>query len=153
MLHLRCGYFFTNLFMNLTALRQGVLPTPWPLDYPMAWVDPRDIGEVAAMRLLADSWSGSHVQAVHGPEDLTFSRVADILSQAIGRDVRAERISDDDFRTALRSAGLSSGQIEGIVGMSTGQRENFVPEDKRSILTTTPTTLAAWAHAHLRPAL
>jgi hypothetical protein len=37
--------------------------------------------------------------------------------------------------------------------MSTGLRENFVPEDKRSILTTTPTALGAWAHAHLRPLL
>ncbi len=152
-LHLRCGYFFTNLFMDLVALRKGVLPTSWPLDYPMAWVDPRDIGEIVASRLLSDSWSGRHVQAVHGPEDLTFSQVAEILSQAVGRQVRAERISDDDFRSSLCSVGLSAEQIEGIVGMSAGLRENFVPEDKRSILTTTPTTLAAWAHAHLRPAL
>ncbi|RKT82555.1 Uncharacterized conserved protein YbjT, contains NAD(P)-binding and DUF2867 domains [Saccharopolyspora antimicrobica] len=152
-LHLRCGYFFTNLFMELDGLRRGVLRTPWPLDFAMPWLDPRDIGEVAAARLLADSWSGAGVQAVHGPEDLTFSRVAEILSRAIGREVRAERISDDDFRASLRSAGLSSAQVEGIVGMSVGQRENFVPEDERSLITTTPTTLAAWAHAHLRPAL
>jgi hypothetical protein len=32
-------------------------------------------------------------------------------------------------------------------------RPEFVPEDKRSIVTTTPTTLAAWAHANLRPLL
>ncbi|MER5391279.1 hypothetical protein [Saccharopolyspora sp. NPDC002686] len=48
---------------------------------------------------------------------------------------------------------MSSGQVEGIVGMSTGQLDGFTPEDERSILTTTPTTLAAWAHAQLRPAL
>ncbi|MEU5852626.1 NmrA family NAD(P)-binding protein [Saccharopolyspora shandongensis] len=152
-LHLRCGYFFTNLFMELDGLREGVLRTTWPLDFSMPWVDPRDIGEVAAARLLSDGWSGRHVQAVHGPEDLTFPRVAEILSHAVGREVRAERISDDEFRASLRSAGLSSGQVEGIVGMSIGLRENFVPEDKRSVLTTTPTALAAWAHAHLRPLL
>ncbi|MER7011437.1 NAD(P)H-binding protein [Saccharopolyspora sp. NPDC000359] len=152
-LHLRCGYFFTNLLMELADLRRGVLRTPWPLDHPMAWVDPRDIGEVAAARLLSDGWSGASVQAVHGPEDLTFTRVAEVLSLAVGHEVRAERISDDEFRAALRSAGVSDGQVEGIVGMSTGLRDGFVPEDERSILTTTPTTLAAWAHAHLRPAL
>ncbi|MDA3649028.1 NAD(P)H-binding protein [Saccharopolyspora indica] len=152
-LHLRCGYFFTNLFMDLQDLREGVLRTPWPLDYAMPWVDPRDIGEIAAARLLATNWSGCGVQAVHGPEDLTFAQVAEILSRSVGREVRAERISDDEFRAALRSAGLSSGQVEGIVGMSVGQREDFVPEDVRSIVTTTPTTLAAWAHAWLRPAL
>ncbi|KAA5826489.1 NAD(P)H-binding protein [Saccharopolyspora hirsuta] len=152
-LHLRCGYFFTNLLMDLADLRSGVLRTPWPLDFSMPWVDPRDIGEVAAARLLSDSWSGAGVQAVHGPEDLTFSRVAEIVSRAVGNEVRAVRISDDEFRAALRSAGLSSGQVEGIVGMSVGQRDGFTPEDERSILTTTPTTLAAWAYAHLRPAL
>lgn len=152
-LHLRCSYFFTNLFLDLENLRRGVLPTPWPLDYAMGWVDPRDIGDVAAARLLGDGWSGSLVQAVHGPADLTFHQVADIVSCAVGQAVRAERVSDDDVRAGLRSAGMSSGQIEGIVGMPAGLRENFTPEDERSVLTTTPTTLAAWAHAHLRPLL
>jgi len=50
----------------------------------------------------------------------------------------------------FRSAGLSDKQIEGILGMFTGLREDFVPEDARSIVTTTPTTPAAWAYEHLR---
>lgn len=152
-LHLRCAFFFTNLLMELEALREGVLRTTWPLDHPMPWVDPRDIGEVAAARLLSDTWSGRHVQAVHGPEDLTFSRVAEIVSRAVGSRVRAERISDDDLRSDLRSAGLGDKQIEDIVGMSSGLREGFVAEDERGVLTTTPTTLSAWAHTHLLPAL
>lgn len=152
-LHLRCGHFFTNLLMESDSLREGVLATPWPLDQAMPWVDPRDIGDVAAARLLAGNWSGSQVQAVHGPEDLSFARVAQILSRALGRQVRAERISDDRMRAALGAVGLSTGQIEGLVGMSAGLREDFTPEQERDVLTTTPTTLAAWAHAHLRPAL
>ncbi|RZS41170.1 uncharacterized protein YbjT (DUF2867 family) [Herbihabitans rhizosphaerae] len=151
--HLRCGYFFTNLMFELDSLREGVMRTPWPLDFPMAWVDPRDIGDVAAARLLSDSWTGRHVQAVHGPEHLTFSRVAEILGGAIGRPVHVERITDDDLRAGLRAAGLSAGQIEGFVGMSAGLRENFVPENERTVVTTTPTTLGSWAYTHLRPLL
>lgn len=152
-LHLRCGYFFTNLLLELQALREGVLRTAMPIDHPIPWVDPRDIGEVVAARLLSDGWSGRHVQAVHGPEDLSFSQAAEVVSQAVGRQVRAETISDDDLRSALRSAGLGDKQIEGIVGMSSGLRGDFMAEDERSILTTTPTTLAAWTYAHLLPAL
>ncbi len=37
-----------------------------------------------------------------------------------------------------------------MVGMSVGLREDFVPADPRTALTTTPTTLRAWAHDHLR---
>ncbi|SIO87768.1 NAD(P)H-binding protein [Nocardiopsis sp. JB363] len=150
-LHLRCGYFFTNLLMELDSLREGVLPTLWPLDFAMPWVDPRDIGEVAAARLLAGGWSGRQVQAVHGPEDLSFSRVAEVLGSVLGREVRADRVPDDDVRAGLRSVGLSAGQVEGVVGMAAGLREGFVPEQERDVLTTTPTTLAAWAHTHLRP--
>ena len=35
--------------------------------------------------------------------------------------------------------------------MTTVTRADFVPEDKRSFITTTPTTLAAWAIATFAP--
>lgn len=152
-LHLRCGYFFTNLLGELDSIREGVLKAPMALDYAQPWVDPRDIGEIAAARLLSAGWSGRHVQAVHGPEDLTLSRVAEIISEVTGHRVRAETICQDNLRRSLRSAGLGDKQVEGIAGMSTVMREDFIAEDKRSILTTTPTTLPAWAYARLRPAL
>ncbi|MFD0442785.1 NAD(P)H-binding protein [Streptomyces indonesiensis] len=83
--HLRCGYFFTNLEFELAALRAGTLQVILPLDQPMAWVAPRDIAEVAATRLLSPDWSGRCVQAVHGPADLTWREVGDILTAATGR--------------------------------------------------------------------
>ena len=151
-LHLRCGYFFTNLLGDPEALQRGVLETAMPIDAPMPWVDPRDIGDIVAARLLATDWSGRHVQAVHGPRDLTFAEVAEIVSSATGRPLRPRQIPDEELRSALSSAGMGDKQVEGILGMSTGLREDFVPEDERSLLTTTPTTLAAWAYEHLRRA-
>lgn len=109
----------------------------------MPWVDPRDIGDVAAARLLAAEWSGRHVQAVHGPEYLTFAQVAEILGHATSQTMHAETMTDDELRSSLQAAGLGAGQVEGIVGVSVGLRENFTAEDNRSVLTTTPTTLAA----------
>ena len=34
-LHLRCGYFFPNLTMQLDNLRDGVVPVLLPVDHPM----------------------------------------------------------------------------------------------------------------------
>ncbi|MGH3393879.1 MAG: NAD(P)H-binding protein [Streptosporangiaceae bacterium] len=150
-LHLRCGYFFTNL--DLESIRAGVLRAPMAVDYALPWVDPRDIGEVAAVRLLSTGWSGRQVQAVHGPEDLTLTQAAQIISDATGYQVRAETISQEALRELLRAEGLGDRQVEGMAGMSAVLRDDFIAEDERSILTTTPTTLAAWAHAHLLPAL
>lgn len=150
--HLRCGYFFSNLLMSLDDLARGVLPTPFRPERPMAWVDPRDIGDVVAARLLADDWRGRVVQGVHGPEDLSFAQVAKILTEALGRPVRVEAVGDDEVRAALGAAGLPPGAVEGIAGMAAGTRD-LTPEQPRDVLTTTPTTLTAWAYAHLRPML
>ncbi|WP_369256608.1 hypothetical protein [Geodermatophilus amargosae] len=115
-------------------------------------MDPRDVGDVAAARLLAADWTGRQVQAVHGPADLTWHGVAEIVSAATGHPVRAEQIGDDDLRPGLTAAGLTERQVEAVVGMAAGLRDSE-PEDPRTVLTTTPTTLAAWAHEHLRPLL
>jgi uncharacterized protein YbjT (DUF2867 family) len=153
LLHLRCGYFMTNLLHDLDGLRAGRLTTIRPLDEPMPWVDPRDIATVAAARLLADDWTGRQVQAVHGPADLTWTEAAAALSTATGVSIEAQQITDDDERAALRDAGMGEVAVEGIVGMSVGKRDGFTPEQPRSVLTTTPSSLAGWAITHLRPVL
>ena len=153
LLHLRCGYFMTNLLHDLDGLRAGRLTTFRPLDEPMPWVDPRDIATVATTRLLARDWTGRQVQAVHGPADLTWTEAAATLSTATGRSIEAHRITEDEERAALRAAGMTEVAVEGIVGMGFGAHTGFVPEQPRSLLTTTPSTLAGWAISHLRPAL
>lgn len=99
-LHLRCGYFFTNLAMQLDTLRGGVVPIVLPVDAPMPWVAPRDVAEVAASRLLSAAWSGRQVQAVHGPEDLSWAQACAVVTEATGTPVRAERIGSVTTRCA-----------------------------------------------------
>ncbi len=48
---------------------------------------------------------------------------------------------------------MSEVAVEGIVGMSTGKRDGFSPEQPRSVLTTSPSSLAGWAITYLRPVL
>jgi uncharacterized protein YbjT (DUF2867 family) len=151
--HLRCGYFFTNLLLDVDGLRQGALATTLPLDQRLAWVDPRDVGDVAAARLLSTAWSGRHTQGVHGPADLSFTEAASVLTDALGRPVRAVRITDEQAAAPLRELGLTERQVDGTIGMLRGMRGPFVPEDPRSVRTTTPTTLGAWARTVLRPAV
>ncbi|MFC8710661.1 NAD(P)H-binding protein [Streptomyces sp. NPDC057197] len=151
-LHLRCGYFFTNLLLSLDDLAAGRLTTADAPDRTLPWTDPRDIGDIAAARLLCDTWHGRTVQGVHGPEDLSWRRVAQILTAALGREIRLRTVSDDDVRRTLAAAGLAPDAVDAVVGMTTGTR-TLVPEQPRDAVTTTPTALAGWAHAHLRPLL
>lgn len=151
--HLRCGYFFTNLEPQLDMVRSGTLQVILPVDQPLAWVAPRDIAEVAVTRLLSSAWSGRHVQAVHGPQDLSWRQVAEIVSEATGRPLRVEQIPDEAMRSGLEQAGIPDAAVDAIMGMSTGFRDGFVPEQPRSARSTTPTTLASWAYDVLRPQL
>ncbi len=152
-MHLRCGYFFTNLLMDVDSLRAGSLAIMRPPDVPMPWVDPRDVGDIVAARLLSTAWSGREVQAVHGPEDLSYTDVADILTRATGREITLKPVSDDDVRQGMLNAGMSARAADGIMGMTSGTRDGFRPEQSRSIFTTTPTRLGEWAFTHLRPVL
>lgn len=151
--HLRCGFFFTNLLFQLDALRAGEVSVILPVDHRMPWVAPRDIAAVAASLLVQQGPDGRHVQAVHGPRDLSWAEAAAEVSEATGRPLRVIQIPDDDMRAALSSAGLSPAQVEGMVGMSVGLREGFEPEQPRDAISTTETTLGAWAFDVLRPLL
>ncbi|MCO8273550.1 NAD(P)H-binding protein [Actinoplanes sp. TRM 88003] len=151
LLTLRCGYYFTNLYGMLDSLREGVLTTTVAPSRRMPWVDPRDVGEVAAARLLA-GWPGSAVQAVHGPADLSWDEAAGILGAVLGRDVSAVRITDEQLQQALTGAGLSEVAAAGIAAMTSGIPDDFVPEQSRDFRSSTPTTLAAWAYGNLRGA-
>ena len=152
-LHLRCGFFFSNLLLQLDAIRAGKVPIVLPVDQPMGWVAPRDIAEVAVSRLLNTDWSGRVVQAVHGPADLSWSQAMTIVADVTGHKVTVEQIPDDQMRGILAEGGMGPGLVDAVMGMSTGLRENFVPEQPRTPQTTTPTTLAAWATDELRPLL
>lgn len=147
--HLRCGYFFTNLVMQLDAIRSGTIPVLLPPDSRMSWVAPRDIAAVAACLLLSTSWSGRRVQAVHGPADLSWNDVAAILASKRGTPVKAEQIADDEMRRMYLSAGISQSAAEALLGMSTGLRDGFTPEQARTLVSTTPTALRSWVSEEL----
>jgi hypothetical protein len=76
LLHLPCGFFMTNLLMDLDGLRAGRLTTVRLLDEPMPWVDPGGIAAVATVRLLADGWTGRRCRRCTGPPDLTWTEAA-----------------------------------------------------------------------------
>jgi hypothetical protein len=84
---------------------------------------------------------------------LTWSEAAAVLSAATGLQITAQQITHVEESAALRKAGLGQEAVEGILGMSIGERDGFIPEQKRSPVTTTPSSLASWAITHLRPAL
>ena len=124
-----------------------------PLDQAHPWVAPRDIAEVAVHTLLNPDWHGHRVQAVHGPEDMSWNDVASIVSEGVGHEVSVQRISDSEMRQRLFSVGMPEQMVDAVMGMSIGVRDEFQPEQPRTIVTSTPTRLSGWVRDELVPIL
>ncbi|MBP2437364.1 hypothetical protein [Microbacterium amylolyticum] len=57
------------------------------------------------------------------------------------------------MREQYVQAGMPAPMAEAILGMSTGRRDGFTPEQSRSVITTTPSSLRGWIREELRPLL
>jgi uncharacterized protein YbjT (DUF2867 family) len=68
--------------------RTGTFRSPWGLARAQSLVDLRDVAEAAAVLLTEDGLDGGTFEAV-GPEPLTAPRIADLLGEWLGREVRA----------------------------------------------------------------
>jgi uncharacterized protein YbjT (DUF2867 family) len=147
-LHLRPGYFFEN---NLGAIglikAMGVNGTALRADLKMAQIAARDIGEVAARRLLALDWKGRTIQELHGERDLTFVEVTAALGKAIGRpDLKYVHFSYADAQKGLVQAGLPEEMAALYMEMSKGFNDGQIkPTQGRTPASTTPTSIERWA--------
>jgi uncharacterized protein YbjT (DUF2867 family) len=68
--------------------RTGTFRSTWGLAQAQSLVDLRDIADAAAVLLTEDGLDGGTFEAV-GPEPLTAPRIAELLAEWLGRDVRA----------------------------------------------------------------
>jgi uncharacterized protein YbjT (DUF2867 family) len=73
------------------AQQSGVLRSQWGLRQGQSLVDLRDVAEAAAVLLTEDGLDGGTFEAV-GPEPLTAPRLAELMADRLGREVRAEDV-------------------------------------------------------------
>lgn len=99
---------------NIVA--RGMYAVPYPVETRLSFVDLEDVAEVARI-VLTDS---RHVGAIYelvGTAAMAQSQVAEILSQQLGRAVRAEEQSIESWKGWARSRGLNEYTIETLVKM------------------------------------
>jgi uncharacterized protein YbjT (DUF2867 family) len=154
-LYLRPGYFFDNHLQAVGMVKGlGFYGSALHADVPIAQVDPRDIGEAAARRLLALDWKGKELLELHGQRDLTMAEVTVALGKAVGKpDLKYVAFPYPDARAGMIQAGLTPELADLYVEMSRGFNERHLhPLQPRSAATTTPTSIEAWAEKVFAPA-
>jgi uncharacterized protein YbjT (DUF2867 family) len=151
--HLRPGFFFENLLWQLDSIRKWgriSLPISGTQRYPM--IATRDIGRVAATRLADSKWTGQWVRELHGPTDLSFQEVAEILSKVLNRKITYVRCDRQEMRLMLLESAMSENAADLMLEMydavDAGKLRTTQP---RSAETTTPTTLEEFAREVISP--
>ena len=122
-IHLRPGFFMENYLLELEAIKKdGAVYSLIPADIPYPIIATQDIGDVAAELLLETKWSGRSARGLLGPADMTFANAAKILSDSIGKPVRA---CSNHTRSSLSSFSRFWGKsriCEGVGGNVSGSR-------------------------------
>jgi uncharacterized protein YbjT (DUF2867 family) len=118
-----------------------------------AFVDARDIAAVAAEALLNPDAHAGKAYELTGPEALSMSEIADILSRMLGRAVRYVDPGEDNYRKALESNGLP----DALAGMFTYLyavvvKNNWAAgtsDDIANVLKRAPASFETFARDHL----
>lgn len=151
--HLRPGFFFENLLWQIESLRNWgriSLPLSGSVRYPM--LATRDIGRKAASQLAHQGWEGRIVRELHGPSDLSFLEVADILTQALGRKIAYVPCDRPTARIGMLANGMSENAADLMLELYDAVETGRIrARELRSADTTTPTTLSEFAHERILP--
>ncbi|XVH31796.1 NAD(P)H-binding protein [Haloferacaceae archaeon DSL9] len=106
--------YMQNLLGSAASINaDGIIANPVG-EAPISHVDARDVAAVAAATLTTDGHLGE-TYAVTGPEAITYSRIASILSDVLDRDVGYVEISAAEMRSALQSMGMPDPLVDGFL--------------------------------------
>jgi len=154
-LHLRPTQFMENLLMSIPPLRMlGSLPGASPGDVAQSWIATKDIGAYAATRLAARDFSGSSVQELSGPRDVSWKEIASIIGGAIGKPkLGYMQVPFMMLEPAFKQMGMSAKTAALMVEMLKAANAGLLaPQQPRTAANTTSTTIESFIAEVFAPA-
>jgi uncharacterized protein YbjT (DUF2867 family) len=107
LVNLRAPIFFEDLFYFLAPLRAvGGLTWPIDSDAPIDTGSTRDVADVAVKLLGSLDFRGKTTVELHGRPGITLRRIAELISEAVGRTVPARPLSYQGDVEAMVAAGF-----------------------------------------------
>jgi len=138
-------------------VEHGVYAVPYSVESRtrMNMVDLEDVAEAAAVVLTEPGHSGA-IYELAGPDALTQTQVAEVLSKRLKREVRVEQVPIDMWRRQAEASGMGSYQIETLVKMfQYYDRHDFLgnPRILSHLIRRARTTLDAFVERAIRERL
>jgi uncharacterized protein YbjT (DUF2867 family) len=137
---IRPNTFMQNFLAQAVPIGHGALPGPEG-EPRVSFVDASDIGRVAAAALLADT-PPEPVLEVTGPEALTWSDVAEIMTAQLGRTITHYPASPEVIRQGMLSMGRAEWFVEHTLELAALMCETRAAEVTDTVVRTTGQTPA-----------
>jgi uncharacterized protein YbjT (DUF2867 family) len=144
---LQPNVFFQNMMLLAGLIREQGRFRSAVGDARISMIDVRDIAEVAVKVLTEDGHLGK-VYVLTGPESLTYSDVARLLSEAVGKPIEYEALEEDAAIKALIALGMpeqiARNRVEIHRSFSSGAF-TAVTQDVQNLLGRSPRPFAEFA--------
>ena len=146
--------FMDNIVRQAGAIKnQGRLFSPINGDRKLPTVATRDIASAASRLLLDENWGGVDEVPLLGPEDLSFNDMAEIISEVLGKEVRFEQTTFEDYKDRFVGFGMSEAMAQGMTDMAAAKNQGLDNAVQRTPENTTPTSFREWCEEVLTPAV
>jgi uncharacterized protein YbjT (DUF2867 family) len=149
--HVRATVFYENLrALAQPALAQGIIRLPWgPESTVVPLVGAEDVARVATELLTAPSLRAGTAYPMIGAV-LSLQEIIATFDRVLGRSVRYEAISDEDWRRGALGAGLNPHAVEHLSQLwrflreSSARREYVVTDTIEKLSGRSPKTFEAF---------
>jgi uncharacterized protein YbjT (DUF2867 family) len=130
---------------------RGVFFSPIAAERKLPTVPTRDIAATAARLLLDDGWNGVGEVPLLGPEDLSFTDMAEIISEVLDNEIRFQQTTFDAYKDRFLGFGMSEAMAQGMTDMARAKNEGLDNAVERTRENSTPTSFRQWCEDVLRP--
>jgi uncharacterized protein YbjT (DUF2867 family) len=132
-------------------MHDGVFAYPLPADFPVSWISREDMAAFAVAALKRPDLAGRTIR-IGGPQSLTGTGIANVLSTVVGRRVSYAPIPLPDFAAALNASfgGTTGDETAAVYRWLTSQAPSPLAVDigpALAELPIRPTRFADWAKA------
>ena len=131
---LRPGLFMQNVIGQAAMIKNdSKFVMPYPADFPLALIDVRDTGAVAA-RILLDPAPHAGKTYMFTGAATNYGEFAEVLSQVLGRKIAYVPVTVEQNETAMKARKMPDWLIAHLVGIARiGNRGGFSTENAQPI--------------------